>query len=434
MNKERIDFSAIINIILCFMFIFGFRIVSFIDSTILVGGFLAVSFCLNKAAFTGFYKKLKSINFFYIVLTYLLLFIWCTICVIINGQSDFSFLKTTLHLLINIIIGLGLYSYYESHSCSKYIPKYLIISFFLQSIIIILGIINTPFRNLLLLTKTEQEVILANHYDFRGASLCGSSFFGLAISYALFFIIYVNETKGKNQNLVLYLITFTILVVAALSAGRTAVVGLGIAILFYGMRFRPKRLFKLILIAVSLVILAIISTSIIFPSLTKELNNTLNYFWYYITEFFSSENGSFLSSTSTDFMFSTMFFVIDFKTLVLGDGLYNTKTGYYMSTDSGYMRPILYAGVIALILLLLLQIQIVNFGKMQKKDKKLFYAIMLLILVLQIKGEVMGFAIVFNNIALLFSLSFTNSNVEVIDKTSLNRGTYDQNICIDECL
>ncbi len=62
------------------------------------------------------------------------------------------------------------------------------------------------------------------------------------------------------------------------------------------------------------------------------------------------DNGT-LESKSTDKFFEKHFFLPDTKQILFGDGLYtNTDGTFYMGTDSGYIRPILYGGMFFLII------------------------------------------------------------------------------------
>lgn len=59
------------------------------------------------------------------------------------------------------------------------------------------------------------------------------------------------------------------------------------------------------------------------------------------------EYGKFYDSMgSIEHLLTDMYWVPDIKTLLIGDGRYTDGSSYYMHTDSGIMRPILYYGVI----------------------------------------------------------------------------------------
>lgn len=62
--------------------------------------------------------------------------------------------------------------------------------------------------------------------------------------------------------------------------------------------------------------------------------------------FINYENGRGISTISTEIIFNQMLFKIDNSTLFMGDGYYTSPYGgYYMSTDLGFMRLLLYFGI-----------------------------------------------------------------------------------------
>ncbi|MCR5786098.1 MAG: hypothetical protein K6G28_00130 [Acholeplasmatales bacterium] len=399
------------NVVLVFSVIFMFKVISFIDSSMIVMAFLVIFSFFNKQ----YRKEVKNYCFskksMLLLLTFVLFSVWIILCCLLNLQTDFSYLKTLFHLLFQLIVCLFLYCFLKINRRISSIPKYLIISFIIQSIIIILGIISPSVRTFLLSTKGEFEVELANHYGFRGASLAGSSFFGLSISFGLLFIIFFsNKNLIMKKNYIFILISLVLLGIAGLSAGRVSAIGIIFGLLFFIVKGKRKFQFfinSIIIVLLFLILIPLLS-SFFKKTISSNLSNTIDYFYFYITEFFNSSSGGFMKTTSTEFMFSTMFFPVELKTLLFGDGLYNVSTGYYMSTDSGIMRPILYAGLPSLIFLFSIQYQIMNFFNFKRKDKFLFWTIFIFSIILQIKGEVIGFANIFTTLLFLFSLSYEN--------------------------
>ena len=115
----------------------------------------------------------------------------------------------------------------------------------------------------------------------------------------------------------------------------------------------------------------------------------------YVSEY--SRTGTTTSSTE---LFEKMYFHIKPKTLLFGDGIYETAFGYYMNTDAGYMRPILYFGIPGL--LLLFGLQLLYFQNKYFLSRKNKYIIITYLLIMQIKGEVVGFSIIIETVMLLF--------------------------------
>lgn len=81
-----------------------------------------------------------------------------------------------------------------------------------------------------------------------------------------------------------------------------------------------------------------------------------------------------------------------------------------MSTDVGYMRVLLYMGVIGLFLLLSMQSKIINFRKGDEPILKKY--LFLLLLILNLKGEVLCWNQIVLDTVLLFCLqdNFSNYN------------------------
>jgi len=97
-----------------------------------------------------------------------------------------------------------------------------------------------------------------------------------------------------------------------------------------------------------------------------------------------------------------MYFKLDFGTFILGTGRYSEANGaYYMDTDAGYMRVILYFGIIGFFLLLFLQR--LYLYKEYGSNRINRVVIIGFVLIMQIKGEVVGFLIIAEAILLMFS-------------------------------
>ena len=86
-----------------------------------------------------------------------------------------------------------------------------------------------------------------------------------------------------------------------------------------------------------------------------------------------------------------MYFSMPLITWFMGDGHFlNEHGGYYKYTDAGYMRMILYGGVFISILLLTFQLMFLD-NKLISRERKLEkFFIVFMILILNIKGIVIG--------------------------------------------
>lgn len=140
----------------------------------------------------------------------------------------------------------------------------------------------------------------------------------------------------------------------------------------------------------------------IVPSITNNHLNRLfriykNFAFESIINF--TQTGKATTRTS-EVLFGSMYFPLDLSTFIFGDGYYTSiNGGYYMGTDAGYMRNILFFGILGLILLFSFQILFLNW---KNKDTKFLNVLILIyILLVHVKGEALGYSIILQNIMFL---------------------------------
>lgn len=411
--------------VLIFMYVFMFKIIGPIDSSIFVGFVLALLVLNNRQ----FQKRVKQIilsdAFCGLFLTFVLLCLWIGIVTVINRTLDFSFVKTWLHVFIQIIIGIFVYCYLYSKGEARNIVNYLIVAFILQTLVEWLGLISPAFKSFIYSTKSAQTIRIANQYGgIRGLSLAGSSFFGLAISFGLVYILYLspyNTLFGKHS--IAKFLCLLFLISGTFFAGRTGLVGLLFACIIPVARFLSGKT-KLNIKSTITILLILLVGFAIFALIAHEFRDAnmlfkrIGHLYDYVFEaFISLFNGKGLSTTSTSELFGEMYFKIPFKTLIVGDGYYTDPiTGsYYMNTDSGYMRVILYLGLPGLVLMFVFQHYIFKLGHLEKKTK---YLCWIFLIILQIKGETIGFSMILQSTILLSVLQ--NSQTKgLLEKANL---------------
>ena len=143
-----------------------------------------------------------------------------------------------------------------------------------------------------------------------------------------------------------------------------------------------------------------ISVAVFFCLLTiKDLVSSIDrwYDWAFsaFTNLFTK--GKFIDNTgSLITLFSEMYWIPDLETLLIGDAVYSVNGSYYMGTDSGIMRLILFYGIIYYFIGLIATVGILNsffeklylFGVIKRQDK-LYLCLMVImaILLFEVKGE-----------------------------------------------
>ena len=99
-----------------------------------------------------------------------------------------------------------------------------------------------------------------------------------------------------------------------------------------------------------------------------------------------------METGSTNVLFERMLFIPEIKTMLIGDGPYSTADGYYMSTDAGIMRPVLFGGILFAVLryLSVYAVLFINCLKegIKREEKNLYFLLLLICIVFEVKREI----------------------------------------------
>lgn len=406
----RLDLAAkkIFYCVIVFMYVFMFRIVGVIDSAIAVGCLVAFLIVFNRKAQRRLKAILRSEKFIGMLLAFIAMCAWIFAVSVVNGTRDFSFVKTWLHVFIQICIGILVYCYLFGNSEARNIVNFIIVAFLIQSVIEWLGMLSPTVKSLIYMTKSASTIRIANQYGgIRGLSLAGSSFFGLAVAFGLVYILFFsnyNTLFGKHR--IVKLFCFFLLLSGTFFAGRTGVVGLLLACIWGVARFvaGKSKIDGIFAVQVAVIVAVGFAAFFIIAHYFKDANavfKKISYLYNYVFEaLISLFRGKGLSTTSTAELFGEMYFRVPIKTLLIGDGYYTDPvTGaYYMNTDSGYMRVILYTGLPGLAILFWFQYKLFCLGDMDRRTRILCWLFMI---ILQIKGEAIGFSMILQSVLLL---------------------------------
>ena len=120
--------------------------------------------------------------------------------------------------------------------------------------------------------------------------------------------------------------------------------------------------------------------------------------------FYGLQYGQISFGESADNLTEDMYFMPEITTLIFGDGKYMNGDGsYYMNTDAGYMRIVLYSGIIGAIFLYMFYIILFLWAKqVNKYDKDIKYICEMLFLfffIEEYKGD--AYSIIFGFVAML---------------------------------
>ena len=157
---------------------------------------------------------------------------------IFSGANDFSFIITMLHQLFSLVVGVFVVVYIYSRG--KYILNCIVWSFFAQSCIQMISMFSTPFRIFTNMFRTRGAVTIGqwSYTGIRGLAISGYAFFGLAVAYGLVFILWslYYDKVLRNTPIPIKAIMLGMMIFGGMSAGRTSLIGLGIAIVIFIMK------------------------------------------------------------------------------------------------------------------------------------------------------------------------------------------------------
>lgn len=408
------------NILLLFMYIFSFKIFSNLEvlsSSIIAGFVLSMYFIFNKTYRFNVIKILKKKKILLLFMFLVIIILYCLFISTVQMTYEYSIIRTFINQFIHLVIGVFIYSLYVSQNKEQSVLKHILYIFIIQSLIQFLSFLSPQINELLNIFRSESALIRGQlHYGrIRGLAISGQAFFGLGVGYGLVYIYYFAYWEHIfKDNIVLKFMILVLLLFGGASAARSSFVGLFLGLIYFlykrlikthfKLNSRIKIDFKKYIITLSMIIVLILLFNLLYNiTMIKQQFEKMNRFSFQIV--YNKQSTGKFTTTSTENLFKNMYFPIEEgKTLLVGDGKYNNADGsYYKGTDAGYMRNILYFGILGFILLFFYQIKFFTWDK--RKDLFLNITILIYILIMHIKGDVLGFSIIMQSILFLIYLS-----------------------------
>lgn len=317
---------------------------------------------------------------------------------IIYNTSDFSYfsqiLSTTLYLVFYILLVVMIRKYFENKNTKRKVLELFAEVQFHYVIVTILFLIfpqlKMKWMNLIQMTPRSIELVNSPAYISRVgwdgyAGFTSTVYATIAVVVTIYLITeFYKVYKKINFKYVIYLIF--------------ALIGNA----FYG---RSGLLVSLIMIFIGLIYLVVVykkysmlfimigSIGLLFilVSIAANFNSSIATWYNWAMEPIISlfKTGE-IQTSSSDIMWD-MWFIPELKTFLIGDGYYSSPlhSGYYMETDIGFLRPILFYGMFFTVIYYLIPIILGTSIAKDSRESKLFIFLMYLsILLFEIKGEV----------------------------------------------
>lgn len=324
--------------------------------------------------------------------------------VVVSGTFDLQVCKSYLSFILFYIPGaFGIIHILEKYCSGVEILKMIIFVMVIQAVIIVVMMVNPGFKDVLFSLLRDGSARIEKNISSGGFRFLGFAFnstWDLAIVQSIgAMLICVLFKTDKNEINIKNSLFFILLAISVFLSGRTGMLGIvfGFLILIIPTNLREIPFVKMtkFITKILMVILPLFFFAKSFiPDNVVDIVETSVVPWAF--EMFMSDNGGKLETNSSNEL-KEMYFMPPVKTLIMGDGLYVNpydSTRYYMDTDAGYMRHILFYGIIGVFLTAILYgmifYQMFNLaGKIKNLTSIRLFVVFLCIyyFVSQIKGD-----------------------------------------------
>ncbi|WP_019027517.1 hypothetical protein [Colwellia piezophila] len=393
--------DKVLGVVVVFCFIFSFNIPIIKNSIVLSCLLSFLGLALKKRV------SIKNSLFVYknrytiFCLSYLLLLGFCTYLAIIfsqnHAQAGFS-LPRIVQCIYLFLVLIPLVYLNNSNISLKTFLEFILYAFAIQSLIQLIAFISPSFLNIVQFFQPDNITEKSENYGgIRGLALAGNVFFALASIYGLammVFVYYISTFKGTlwKSNVLFFLL----LCLGGMFTGRTFFIGLGFALMLYFLlNYNKPSSYYIALKSLMIIILSATCFAFLFipiELLDKIINELLPFVFEFIYSYL--ETGSF-STRSTDHLTSMLSVPLTINDFAHGQARYiNIDGSYFMHTDSGYFRQILFWGLPGLLLVIIFHLGLFFIPFLQNRkpiypNYKVFISTLFIYtVILQIKGEV----------------------------------------------
>jgi hypothetical protein len=333
--------NRIIFFIIC-LFLYIFNIVPIvgpanIGTRIYLGVLGALYVCFTDIIYNARVIKLMVCN--------IPLVLFSIITILINDTRDIWYIQFAILNICYLFGALFIVKLYPNEckvSYNKFL-LYVVYCILFNSVISFVGFVYNPI--MVAISSIQQfgdGNVITNTINFGVRSIgfgSGNFYFGGVINgFGLLFTFYLLKTKYIS--ICKAVVILIVLTLTGMFIARTTVIGLGLGLCYYFYKLPFK---NVITFATLIFVGAVI---IVISGILDNINTS--WVFDFIRNFIS--NGT-ISNQSLDHLNSMWNIEISPKTYIIGDGLSKYNDGrYYMDTDVGYLRNILYFGVVGTVL------------------------------------------------------------------------------------
>ncbi len=401
-------------VLLLFFFFYGIQITGMVFSTtkyslilITAEAILLRQLHIRKdVIFQLFLVGLVVFYSYYIVLT--------------RGDGDMQVIELSFTLLLECyLIGSLLVNIlkYRGYTPSKFLDL-LTSVFALQGFLMLIMLISPTFRDTIFgLTNNNglDQFITTGH---RGLAISWHKYYDFSSFQSIGAIIIALKFRYAHKLTKFDILKYLFIIFSVITSGRTGLIGLALSLAIFLWSFLAvrKKILRYVVILIFLPYIAFESLNIIAPKAYRQLNDKLLP-WAFEAYYNYLESGE-ITTQSSDYLLENFYFDVYERTLLFGDGRYRDGSEYYMDTDAGYMRHVLFFGLLGSSILILSYLRMMYIGYIRGKSK---YSILILIciafnLLVHYKGDVLLNSLINMRLMVILFLMFSYSSVFSFEK------------------
>lgn len=389
--------SGPVAIIFAFLFIFGAPVegVPFNTAKVTLLIAMCVFVLMLMTSWSRGELRLAPAPLYIAAAVSFLLMFYSVVMVVANQTADFSLSYNLLILTFENILGSYIFFrvFLNGRSLSQLLDVFIWVGV-IQSLIIVAMFSSLSFRELVFHWFANEEIIemSARYGGIRGFGIAGSVTYDLSVLLSIFMMFSAYQISNTSRSQLFYIFAWLLCFISVMVSGRTGFLGVFLSLVIL-LRFshRPQAfigMIKLFMIALVCVLLSLILLHSRFPEVWVLINEVV--IPYAFEMFFSAAEGDGFNTKSTEIL-QKMYFPVENSTFWFGDArwLGDGGIGYYMHTDAGYMRHILFYGVFGSLILYLLYGGLFSYlyRACERKWKFLILAIAGYVFIVHLKGD-----------------------------------------------
>ncbi|MDP8098747.1 hypothetical protein [Pasteurella atlantica] len=378
-------------------------------------GYFLLNINVVYQAFIKLKKQIKiAISLF--LLCYFFYFIVIFITPVIHQTYDLSYYARFVYFTLFAISGIDAFIFIEKNITTKnsykvYTDAFIritLIYIFFTYLFLFFPTFKDAWLSLVYQDDVQQRIMQEGTYVTRWGISGFSGFpYTILCTFALIFqITKINTTKINIKEFIILMLLFS----GNVLYGRIGIVAsfacLIAWILYSLVIFRKIKILLYFIVLLMLIVSGLVYLYLTSPEFAAMLN-------WAITPFLNLITTGEVNNYSANHLMNDMYFIPSDTTLMFGDGKYMVDGSYYMHTDAGFMRLMLYSGVLSQIFLyggLLFLLYAVYKNQSQINKKNAFLMVMLFLgsfFVFEFKGEMF-----FQLISVIFPLALANMKLK----------------------